>query len=127
MIKSNGEFRAVLVTKDFNASTHFYGEVLGLAVDHEWNYGPTDCGAVYHCGKGMFEVLGGLEGMDYVAPAGTWVSMEVEDVDAAYKHVKDAGVTIVEEPKDYPWGHRILKVADPDGLLVWLFAPVKTE
>lgn len=124
MIVSNGEFRIVFVAKDFKASTHFYGEVLGLPIHHNWDFGPTDCGAVYHCGSGLLEVLGGLEGTEYVPPTGAWVSMQVEDVDAAYAHVKAAGVTIVDAPKDYPWGHRILKVKDPDGLQIWLFAAV---
>ena len=124
MIKPDGVFRAVLVTKDFKASTHFYGEVLGLPVDHSWDFGPTNCGAVYRSGGGQFEVLGGLEGTDYAPPAGTWVSMEDDDVDAAFAHVQAAGVIIVEEPKDYPWGHRIAKIADPDGLMIWLFAAV---
>mgnify|MGYP001547384066 CR=1 FL=1 len=127
MIVSNGEFRVVLVTKDFKASTHFYSEVLGLPLHHDWDFGGTDCGAVYHSGSGLLEVLGGMEGMEYTAPAGTWVSMQVEDVDAAFAQVKAAGVTILEEPKDYPWGHRIAKIADPDGLMIWLFAAVKQE
>ena len=124
MIVSNGEFRVVFVAKDYQASTHFYGKVLGLPIHHDWNFGDVDCGSVYHCGTGLLEVLGGLPGIDYEAPVGAWVSMQVEDVDAAYAHVKAAGVTIVEAPQDYPWGHRILKVADPDGLHIWLFAPI---
>jgi uncharacterized glyoxalase superfamily protein PhnB len=31
----------------------------------------------------------------------------------------------MEEPKDYPWGHRIVKVLDPDGLVVWLFKAIE--
>lgn len=127
MILSNGAFRVVFVAKDYKASTAFYGGVLGLPIHHDWDFGGVDCGTVYHCGPGQLEVLGALPGIEYASPAGTWLSMEVEDVDAAYAHVKAAGVTIVEEPKDYPWGHRILKVADPDGLHIWLFAPLKAE
>ena len=127
MILPNGEFRVVFVAKDYKASTHFYGEVLGLDIHHDWDFGGTDCGAVYHCGTGLLEVLGALPGVDYTVPKGTWVSMQVDDVDAAYTHVKEAGVTILEEPQDYPWGQRIVKIADPDGLMIWLFAPVAAE
>jgi len=125
MIVKNGVFRYMFVGKDYAASTHFYGTLLGLPVDHEWNYGGTDCGTVYIAGGGMVEVLGALPGSDYAVPQGGWLSMEVEDVDAAYQSLKVAGVSIMEEPKDYPWGHRIVKVLDPDGLIVWLFKAIE--
>ena len=127
MILSNGEFRVVFVAKDYKASTAFYGEVLQLPVHHDWDFGENDCGTVYHCGSGLVEVLGSLPGTEYAAPKGAWISMQVDDVDAVFDHVAKAGVKIVDEPKDYPWGHRILKVADPDGLNIWLFAPVAAE
>jgi catechol 2,3-dioxygenase-like lactoylglutathione lyase family enzyme len=45
-------------------------------------------------------------------------------VDAAVKKIKSAGFTIVKEPWDAFWGQRYAIVADPDGYLIDLFAPL---
>jgi lactoylglutathione lyase len=44
----------------------------------------------------------------------------VDDVDATVERLRDAGVHIVLEPADQPWGERIAYVEDPDGNLVML-------
>lgn len=124
MIHDNGVFRVMLVAKDYDASIAFYRDALGLAVDHDWYYGPKDCGTLFRAGAGMVEILGALPGVDYAAPQGAWLALEVDDVDAAYAALQEKGITIVEAPANYPWGHRILKVADPDGLVLWLFKAV---
>jgi lactoylglutathione lyase len=38
-----------------------------------------------------------------------------DDCDAAVERLRAAGVQIVEEPADQPWGERIARVYDPDG------------
>lgn len=38
-----------------------------------------------------------------------------DDCDAAIDRLREAGVSIVEEPADQPWGERIARVRDPDG------------
>ncbi|AGP33268.1 VOC family protein [Sorangium cellulosum] len=44
----------------------------------------------------------------------------VDDVDATVERLRAAGVPVVLEPVDQPWGERIAYVADPDGNLVML-------
>jgi predicted enzyme related to lactoylglutathione lyase len=39
----------------------------------------------------------------------------VDDCDATVGRLRAAGVPIVEEPADQPWGERIARVLDPDG------------
>ncbi len=46
----------------------------------------------------------------------------VEDVDNAVAALRDAGVNVVREPADMPWGERVAFVADPEGNLVSLAA-----
>ncbi|MEA2189879.1 MAG: hypothetical protein QOK16_4890, partial [Solirubrobacteraceae bacterium] len=41
-----------------------------------------------------------------------------DDCDAAVEHLRVAGVKIVEEPTDQPWGERVARVLDPDGNVV---------
>lgn len=48
----------------------------------------------------------------------------VDDVDAAYRHLRGVVDTFVNEPTDMPWGNRSLLLRDPDGTLVNLFTPV---
>lgn len=49
---------------------------------------------------------------------GIWLNLEVPDADAAHERLRAAGVDIVEEPEDKPWGSRQLLVRDPNGVLV---------
>ena len=45
-------------------------------------------------------------------------------VDAAVAAVREAGFTVVKEPWDAFWGQRYAVVADPDGYMSDLFAPL---
>jgi lactoylglutathione lyase len=47
----------------------------------------------------------------------------VEDVDATIAALQRAGVSVVREPADMPWGERVGFVTDPEGNLVSLAAP----
>ncbi len=38
-----------------------------------------------------------------------------EDCDAAVERLRAAGIEIVQEPVDQPWGERVARVRDPDG------------
>jgi lactoylglutathione lyase len=46
----------------------------------------------------------------------------VEDVDEMVTAARAAGVPVLLEPVDQPWGERIAYVEDPDGNLVMLTA-----
>lgn len=37
------------------------------------------------------------------------------DFDAAFARLRDAGVAVLQEPAEQPWGERMAIVADPDG------------
>ena len=44
----------------------------------------------------------------------------VEDADAAFAMVRDAGGRTLREPADMPWGERLAFVQDPEGNIVTL-------
>ena len=44
----------------------------------------------------------------------------VEDADAAFAMVRDAGARTLREPADMPWGERLAFVQDPEGNIVTL-------
>jgi catechol 2,3-dioxygenase-like lactoylglutathione lyase family enzyme len=55
---------------------------------------------------------------DATAPVNPMVSIEVDDVDAAYQAALKAGVTIVHPISDEEWGVRRFFFADPSGNVV---------
>lgn len=52
------------------------------------------------------------------APAGVMLTVVVPDVDAAWRSLREAGVEILEPPRDLFYGQRRMLLVDPDGQLV---------
>ncbi|WP_374725894.1 VOC family protein [Paenibacillus sp. P22] len=51
------------------------------------------------------------------------VTIKVDDVDAAYKELREKKIPFVKEPHDTPeWGHRVAYLRDPAGNLIELNA-----
>ncbi|WP_425341929.1 VOC family protein [Amycolatopsis coloradensis] len=59
---------------------------------------------------------------DETAPVVPAVSIQVDDVDAAYEEAKASGAEIVHELTDEPWGVRRFFVRDPGGHVVNVLA-----
>lgn len=125
MILANGQFRFVFHPKDFEASAAFYRNGLELPVDHEWDYGGGDRGIVFFAASGMIELIGLAPDSEYVKPQGVDMLIQVDDADRWLKYAKERGLTVLLEPTTFPWGHRVLRLEDPDGIPVSLFAVVK--
>ena len=108
---------ANIATGDIAAAKRFYGDVLGLdtLMDMGWiaTYGSHETMTV----QVSFMAEGG---------SGTPVpdlSIEVDDVDAAYAGMVAAGFAVEYGPADEPWGVRRFYVRDPFGKLVNILAP----
>jgi uncharacterized glyoxalase superfamily protein PhnB len=54
------------------------------------------------------------------------IYVEVDDADAVHDRARSAGVEIVDEPTDKPYGHRTFTARDPEGHY-WYFAHVIAE
>ncbi|HEV2673637.1 MAG TPA: VOC family protein [Aliidongia sp.] len=107
---------ANIATADVSAARRFYGEVLGLDIlmDQGWiaTYGSPDRMTV----QISFASQGG---------SGTPtpdLSIEVDDVDAAFRAMAQAGFPAEYGPVDEPWGVRRFYVRDPFGKLVNILA-----
>lgn len=86
---------------DLKRTVNFYENVLGLKKTGEWgNYVLFDVGGV----QVGFEPKGRFQ-----------MYLLVDDVDEAYKTLKEKGVKFVTEPKDQFWGGRTAEFVDPDG------------
>ena len=100
-----------LVTKDINASTQYYQDVLGLSVNEKesipdfYTQFDLDGGAVFSLITG-FEHEGIKQSFDS--------ALIVEDVDAAYEKWQKAGMKMMDEPRDMPFGRTFL-FETPDG------------
>jgi catechol 2,3-dioxygenase-like lactoylglutathione lyase family enzyme len=122
MVLPNGQFRVLFSPKDYPASVAFYRDGLGLPIDHDWDYGAGDYGTVFLAGGGMIELLGLAPDAGYVKPEGINLIIQVDDADRWLQLARTRKLNIVREPTSYPWGHRVLRLADPDGIMISLFA-----
>lgn len=99
-------------TRDIAAAKRFYQDILGLELlmDHGWlaTYGSNEKMRV----QISFASQGGS---DTPTPD---LSIEVDDVDAALKKIRKAGMPIEYGPADEPWGVRRFFVRDPFGKLI---------
>lgn len=103
---------ANVATTDIAAAKKFYGDILGLdlLMDHGWfaTYG-NDAKMTVQIG------IASEGGSGTPVPD---LSIEVDDVDAALKAMKKAGIKIDYGLADEPWGVRRFFVRDPFGKLV---------
>jgi catechol 2,3-dioxygenase-like lactoylglutathione lyase family enzyme len=68
----------------------------------------------------------GLEQTATPVSAGPELTLRVEDVDAAVERLRLAGVPVVQEPADMPWGSRHAWIADPDGRRMSIYSAMGT-
>jgi len=92
---------------DLKETTSFYENILGLKKTGEWpNYVIFDVG-----GTALAFEPGGKKGPKKDVPD---IFMVVDDVDEAYKKLKEKCVKFVTQPKDQYWGGRTATFLDPD-------------
>lgn len=103
--------RILLRPSDLARSQRFYRDTLGLAVYREFG-NPDAPGMVFFLGNSLLEVSG-----QATEPAGERCALwlQVRDAYAEHHRLADAGVTILREPLQEPWGLVELWIADPDG------------
>jgi catechol 2,3-dioxygenase-like lactoylglutathione lyase family enzyme len=111
-------FQFVFEAKDYEAAIRFYGEGLGLPVEHAWDRG-ADRGSILRAADGFIEVVS--DSMGLRGPHGIGVAIQTEDVESRYRGVVSSGLVAEREPEDRPWGTREFLVLDPDGYAVTFF------
>ncbi len=110
------ELFPIVSTQDMGRVLGFYRDLLGGRVEFEFSgpdgdpaYVGLDLGAS-HLGIGVSQTP---TGGPLPRPISLW--LYTDDCDAAVERLRAAGVTIIEEPGEQPWGERVARVLDPDG------------
>lgn len=107
----------IISTPDVGRSLGFYRDLLDGQVTFQFppegepGYVGIEIGSS-HLGIGLDPAATSGGGQRFAL----WVY--AQDCDAAIERLRAAGVTILEEPADQPWGERIARVEDPDGNVV---------
>jgi uncharacterized glyoxalase superfamily protein PhnB len=106
---------------DLDRSLAFYRDVLGFTAGETWEEDGKVLGVELVAGSVTFW-LGQddwKKGRDRVKGQGFRMYCTTsQDIDAFAERVKAGGGTIVDEPKDQPWGGRAFAVKDDDGFVI---------
>jgi predicted enzyme related to lactoylglutathione lyase len=108
--------RTILRPSDFEATLHFYDDVLGLSRYREYGAGGEVSGVVWFLGGGFLEATAHGAGGATAGGAPVQLWLQVADVDAEHERLAAGGASVVAPPADMAWGLREMWVADPDGL-----------
>ena len=108
------ELFPIVATSDLPRALGFYRDLLGATVTYQF---PSEGEPQYvsvtlgrsHLGLSWQDGLHGARN-DRIT---LWVY--ATDCDAAVDRLREAGVPVLEEPADQPWGERMATVTDPDG------------
>jgi uncharacterized glyoxalase superfamily protein PhnB len=101
----------ILYSADVVRSITYYIEQ--LAFDEKWTWDdPTTFGGVSKDGVRLFFCL------QHQGNPGTWVAINVDDVDEYYEIIKARGAKILSPPQDKEWFMREMLVEDPDGHII---------
>ncbi|MFC9787269.1 VOC family protein [Rhodococcus sp. NPDC127528] len=106
--------RIIVRPADYPVTRDFYAHTLGLAVAREY-----PGGTVFFAGQSLIEVAGhGGPGAGSTFAGAIW--LQVRDLRQAQSELELAGVPIVREARQEPWGLHEMWIADPDGVPIVL-------
>lgn len=108
-----------IITEKIKASKEFYSNVLGFGVSFE-----NDFYLLMHTPNRSEEISFLMPNHPSQQPLfhdayvgkGTYLTIEVEDVDRVYEDMKSKNVPIALEIRDEVWGDRHFSIVDPNGV-----------
>ena len=124
--------RVVIKARDYRKSFEFYKDVLGLKLSTSWQR-KDSWGALFSAGDLMVEIIWYPSGEGFddcnfsMERAKVDINFEASDIDILYKRLADAGVEIVNEPHDVPWGFRLFTIKDPDDIRISFLQPLRQK
>jgi catechol 2,3-dioxygenase-like lactoylglutathione lyase family enzyme len=101
----------VLYSSDIKRSIRYYTQVLGFGGEWEWDDPPTFGGV----SRDLVQLFFCKEAQGH---PGTWIAINVDDVDELFENIRAKGGSIISPPEDKAWGLREMLVQDPDGHII---------
>jgi methylmalonyl-CoA/ethylmalonyl-CoA epimerase len=121
------ELRVALTTSDYERSTKFYCEGLGLEPAAIWNNGLGKA-LILDMGKATLELFdeAQAETVDQIeaeqrVSGQIRFALRVPDLKAAMERLLAHGAILVHPPVITPWGDYNVRLQDPDGMQITLF------
>ena len=101
----------ILYSSDVSGSINYY--LNQLAFDDSWKWDdPITFGGV---SKGCVRLFFCLKNQ---GNPGTWLAINLDDLDEYYEIIKTSGAKILSPPEDKEWMMREMLVEDPDGHII---------
>ena len=126
------ELRVALTADDYDQTLAFYRDGLGLALKETWEEEGAR-GALFDAGRATLEVLSVehaamVDHIEVGEPVGARVRLafEVDDSVKAAERLVVGGAELVGGPVVTPWEHRNVRLRDPDGMQLTLFAALES-
>lgn len=114
-------FRFLFSAQDYPATVTFYTQTLGLPVVESWE-DDNEAGTIVQAfGDGQVEMFRHQGAGAAPRVSGAAIAWQIEGVDAEIERLRSAGVPVITEPADQPWGHRNATIEDPNGIRITLF------
>jgi uncharacterized glyoxalase superfamily protein PhnB len=121
-----GALAASLTVRDLRASLAWYRDVVGFAVDREYERDGRVLSVAVRAGdvRILLNQDDGARGLDRVKGEGfSLMITTAQDVDAVAARIREHGGTLDSEPADMPWGVRAFRLRDPDGYRFAISSP----
>ena len=120
--------QASLTTADVLRSRDWYRDVLGFAIDREFERDGKVFAASMRAGSVRILLTqdNGVRGTERVKGEGFSLQITTaQDIDGIAASAKRAGATLESEPAD-AWGVRVFRLRDPDGFRLVISSPRET-
>ena len=116
------ELSVSLSCDDLQKSMAWYRDVMGFHVGQEYPGQDGATRAARLVAGGVQLLIGqddGAKGRDRKKGVGFSIHITTaQDIDELAGRIKSQGGALEDEPMDAPWGPRIFRVRDPDGVLI---------
>jgi uncharacterized glyoxalase superfamily protein PhnB len=117
-----------LTVNDLQASLHWYVDLVGFKEDRRIERDGKLRGVALSAGAARVTINQDDGAKGKGRPKGVGFSLQItttQDVDALARAIKQRGGTLVTEPADMPWGARIFRLLDPNGV-AWVISKPST-
>ena len=101
----------ILYSTDVVKSINYYMEKLAFDDKWIWDHATTFGGVSKNCVRLFFC-------LNNQGHPGTWIAINVDNVDEYYEIIKAKGATIISPPENKPWFMREMLVEDCDGHII---------